>query len=276
MVNIYEYTDYRKFLNDCYEERRQKSKAFSCRNFARMVGLSSPSFFKMVIDGERNLSPETIKGFAKALRLSRHEGRFFEDLVRFNQARTHEEKNQHYHRLTLSKRFLKTRHLEKDQFEYFSKWYYAAVREMIALPDFREDPAWIARRLRPAITPAEARATIDLLLKLGLVARDRDGRLVQTDKSLATGNDVHSLALANFHRSMIQKAGESLEGTDGRDRSVSSLTAALSAEKFHEVKRRIDDFRKELRAIIEECDDPHAVYQLNFQLFRLTEVGHEA
>ena len=45
MKAIVEYTDYRKFIRDYYEERKRCS-AFTWREFARNVGFSSAVYLK--------------------------------------------------------------------------------------------------------------------------------------------------------------------------------------------------------------------------------------
>ncbi len=276
MRSIFEYTDYRKYLRDWCTHQREASTSFSFRNFSRAAGLSSPSYLKMVIDGKRNITSETIPGFARALRLGAEESHFFENLVQFSQARTHQAKNLCYHRLLRNRRFRDANHLSKERYEYFSKWYHAAIREMVALPGFRDDPAWIARRLRPHVTKAEAKAALGLLLRLGLVVRGEDGRICLSDASVTTSDEVNSLDVVNFHREMIDRARDSLMEPKGKRRNVSSLTIALSKEKFKRIKERIHEFRKELRAMVGEGESPDDVYQINFQLFSLTEVPDEA
>jgi uncharacterized protein (TIGR02147 family) len=276
MRAIYEYIDYRKYLSDWCTHEREVSDSFSFRNFSRAAGLASPSYLKMVIDGKRNISLDTIPGFAKALKLNAEESRFFENLVHFSQARTHKAKNLYYHRLLRNRRFRDANHLSKERYEYFSKWYYAAIREMVALPGFRDDPSWIAKRLRPQVTKAEAKAALALLLRLGLVVRGKDGKIVLSDASVTTSDEVNSLAVANFHKEMIDRARDSLTQPKGKRRNISSLTIALSKEKFARIKDRIHEFRKEIRAMIGEGDSPDDVYQINFQLFCLTEVEDEA
>lgn len=275
MKNIYEYINYREYLRDWCTARRKSAKAFSNRIFAKEAGLSSPSYLKMVMEGERGLTPTTIQQFATALKLKKSERRFFEDLVLFNQARTHTEKNHFYQRLSRHKKYRQAHHLTHDRFEYLGKWYYAAIREMVALPDFKEDPAWIAGSLKPSITEAQAEAAIEVLLRLGLISRDDEGGFVISEKSLATAEEVNSLAITNFHKTMIQRASEALHLCRGNDRNISSLTVAMSKEKFDQVKQRIHEFRKELRVLLQDCDDPEEVYQINFQLFGLTEVKNE-
>src|SRR6185503_1090492 len=108
--------------------------------------------------------------------------------------------------------------------------------------------------------------------KLGFLKREK-GRLVQSEKNISTAREIISLAIANFHRQMIQRAGESIDRTKPEKRDISSLTIALSAEKFQEAKRRIQEFRRELNVLLSEDACPKSVYQINFQLFNLSEVA---
>lgn len=276
MKSIYEYTDYREFLRDWCTHARNGSSSFSYRNFARQAEISSPGFLKMVMDGKRNLAPDTVRRFAKVLKLREGESRFFWDLVMFNQAKTNEEKNDYYQKIARNRRFRKAHHITRDHFEYLGKWYYAAIREMVALPDFAHDPAWIARRLRPSISKAEASAALEVLLRLGFIKYNDEGRLETTDEGVRTDDEVVSLAAANFHREMIKRAHEALSLFRAKDRNISSLTVAMSKESFRKLANRIHDFRKEVLALLEEGGDPDGVYQLNLQLFSLTEGNNES
>ena len=107
---------------------------------------------------------------------------------------------------------------------------------------------------------------------MGFVKRDKSARLVQAERNITTAREVQSLAISNFHRQMIQRASESIERTQPEKRDVSSLTLALSKEKFTEAKRRIQEFRRELNVLLSEEGKSEAVYQVNFQIFNLSEV----
>ena len=68
MADLFKYLDYRHFLKDHYREQKEKKgSVFSFRSFARQAGLRSPNFLQLVMEGKRNLGPDGIKGFAKAL-----------------------------------------------------------------------------------------------------------------------------------------------------------------------------------------------------------------
>lgn len=273
-LDLFRYLDYRHYLKDYYREQKgKKGSLFSFRSFARMAGLNSPNFLKLVMDGKRNLGPEGAVRFVKALRLNKEEAAYFQNLVGFNQSSTDDERNEWYQRLSTSRRYREIREIEKDYFVYFSHWHYAAIRELVLLPDFREDAAWISRKLCPSIAPKEAKTAIELLQKLGFLKRDKSGKLVQAERNIATAREVESLAITNYHRQMIQMAAESIQRTHSDRRDISSLTVAISQEKFKEAKRRIQEFRRELNVLLSEGGRPDSIYQINFQIFNLSEVS---
>ncbi len=53
MPNIFNYMDYREFLEDFYDEQKSANKAFSYQYFANKAGFKSKSFIKLVIDGKK-------------------------------------------------------------------------------------------------------------------------------------------------------------------------------------------------------------------------------
>jgi uncharacterized protein (TIGR02147 family) len=274
-VVVYQYLDYRAFLRDAYRDRKQHQRGFSYRWFSRRAGLSSPNFLKLVIDGKRNLTVASARRFAAAFDLNVTETAFFCDLVAFNQARSPAEKNEYYERIRASRRHREVRALDHHEFDYFSRWYYPAVRELVACKGFRDDPAWIARRLVPPITPAQARHALELLTKLGLLRRDADGTLRQGEMLVSTGPEVRSLAVGNFHRQMMERAAASIELVAREERDISGLTVALSDEACRRFKQRIVELRAELLQLSAAETEATRVVQLNFQLFPLATTEEE-
>ena len=55
MRPITEYSDYRKYMRDYYEERK-KGSYFSWREFAKLAGFTSSGYLKLVCDGKTRLS----------------------------------------------------------------------------------------------------------------------------------------------------------------------------------------------------------------------------
>lgn len=271
MEKVFSYLDYREFLKARFA-RLKKTARITHRSLAKKAGFSSPNFFKLVIEGQRNLSEKSIEKIAKAMELEPGESEFFAQLVRFNQAKRVEEKEAIYEQLKLLKRDLPLRRIEHSQYDYFGQWYAVAIRELVALQDFREDPDWIAAKLGHRVTSAQARRALRLLERLGLICRDSKGRLMTQQPPLSTGNEVASLAAYRFHRHMIDQAKRALSETPASRRDISSITLAVSEKGCERIKQKIRQFRKEILAMAEDGNDAEEVYQMNIQFFNLTEL----
>jgi len=269
--DVFEYLNYREFLADYYAAAKDNVPRFSYRYFGRRAGYTSPNFLKLVIDGQRNLSHDSIERFADALGLNRFERRFFGDLVDFNQANNDADRNVAYDRLAASRRYRRARRLDHAYFSYLSTWYYPAIREMTARPDFVEDNQWIAAQLLPSISPQQAGSALELLLELGLVQRDKDGKLTRGEPSITTGHEVNTLAIANYHREMLNRAAESLEIIESEFRDISGLTVCISPELVPDLKSRLQTFRENLMHLCDSDPNPSILYQVNLQLFPLND-----
>lgn len=269
-VSIFDFVDYRDYLRAYYEREKLVRKEFSYRFFAKSCGFSSPNFLKLVIEGKRNLGAESVNRFAGALGLPREEASFFADLVAFNQADTVAEKSKHFERVAASRRFRAARRIDGPLFEYLSHWYFPAIRELAARKDFRADPKWIGKVLRPNVPPRDVERALEVLQSLGLLVKARDGALVRGDASLTTGHEVQSVAVVNYHRQMLDRASEAIETIPAAERDVAALTVCIRASTVADLKARLHAFRTEL---LERCDgdeDGQVVYQVNLQLFPLS------
>ena len=272
-MDLFSYIDYRRYLRDRYAEEKGKNRHFSFRFFARVAGLSSPGFLKMVMDGERNLTPESVNQFTQALKFSKKEAAYFEALVFFNQAKLDRERDLYFERLQALRPPVQLKGLEKDQYEYFTQAHFVVLREMAALPDFKEDPEAIAAQLRPPVKPKDVEHAFGVLLRLNLLKRDGTGKLVHTNASLTTPAEVESVEVYRFHQAMLNEAKRSMLETPPALRDITSLTIPIPKASLPALKERIKNFREEIIDLINKGNaDYHEVYQLNIQLFPVTRV----
>ena len=273
-VDVFRFLDYRAYLAEYY--RTRKARGFSYRAFSRMAKLGAPNYLKLVIDGQRNLTPAMAERFAKACGLRGDGADYFKELVAFNQAPDAEQRNASYTRLTGYRRYRRSQKLEIAQAAYHSTWYLPAIRELSMTADFREDPEWIAATLCPPIRPVEARQAIDTLLELGLIERDTKGKLAPHAAVVSTGPETQGMHIGNYHREMMQRAAASIELVAAEQRDISSLTLALGPKGLKTVKERLQSLRKELLQLSESERKTSQVVQLNLQLFPLSQPGPPA
>jgi uncharacterized protein (TIGR02147 family) len=271
MPDLFAYTDYRKFLKDYYEEQKARDAKFSHRYFTMKVGFSSSGYFSDVLSGKKNLSGAFMLKFAKALKLSREEEEYFLNLVQFNQAKTLEEKNRFYEKMMTTGK-VKMDVLESDKFEYFSKWYYAAVRELLHYAAVKDDYKALAKSLDPPIQPKDAKRAIELLSSLGFIVRDDQGFWRPATGNVSTAGKFNGLHVANFHHNTLELAIRALDAFPPEQKGFSTLTLPLTGDKIRKAKLAIKNLRMYLLALAENGTKADRVYQFNFQLFPVTRI----
>ncbi|HSA59343.1 MAG TPA: TIGR02147 family protein [bacterium] len=272
--SIYDYLDYRGFLKDRFLEIKKRNPLFSYQSFSRLAGARSTSFLKLVMDGKRNVSDEGIGMIARGFRLSEPERKYFECLVKFNQAKIHEEKDRYFRELAKNKRWLAAKPLAAAQYRLLSHWYYVAILELVRIPsDLPKDACWIQKRLRPEVELKEVKAAVAELVRLDLLAHDKEEGLVRSEAMLATEDAVRSLSAVNFHAQMSQLAAKAVAEQKAREREFTTLTVVTSEKAFQRAREEIRKFRDHLHSILEqENEDPKDfVGHFNLQLFRLSE-----
>jgi len=271
MKPIFDYMNYREYLDDMYKEKKEMGAFYSFRIFSQKAGFKSPNFLKLVIKGERNLSKESVFKFVKALKLNRNEADYFENLVFFNQSKTLEEKNSYLKKMMKYRKKSDPHKIEESEYKYYSAWYHPVVRELAAAADFKDDYKKLGKMVIPPITPLEAEKSVKLLLNLDFIRKVENDGYRLTEKSLTTGPTVRSIAVANYHKEMMKLASESIERFSSQEREVTSLTLTVSEDTVDTIKQRLKQFREDLLELTDGEKNPQQVVQLNLQLFPLSE-----
>ncbi len=274
MVTIYDYEDYREYLSDYYKKKKAQNPNFSYQVFSNMAKFKNKSFFHLVISGKKNLGNTSIYKISQAIGHSKKEEEYFQNLVCYNQAKTLKEQNHFLDRLkgvkNSGKQFSKARLLREDQFEYISKWYHAVIRSLINQFGYENDYTWLSRTLDPPILPKEAKKSVELLERLGLIKKQRNGKYIVSDKTISTGKEAHSHAALNFHVDMIKHALNAAEYQTKNKRFLTGLTLGISQKTYNLICNKLQDFSAEILDIAKNDDDSDCVFQVNFQMFPVT------
>jgi uncharacterized protein (TIGR02147 family) len=273
MESLFAYTDYRRYLRDYFTHMKTAHNGFSLRTLSDRAGFRARDYLLRVMNGARNLSKSGMYKLSRALRLSEKEADYFENLVAMNQARTLDEKRHFYARLSRIGKHVKQQRLRGDQFSILSEWHHCAIRSLLPVADFKDDYAAIGAVLDPPVSAAQARKSVELLLSLGLLARNADGSYSVAAQALSTGDEVRSVALTEFHNATLSLAGRSLGRHLPRDRDISGVTMSLSAEGFAKVRNEIRALRQRVMEIAAEDTGEDRVCHLNVHLFPLTRIG---
>lgn len=269
-VDVFQYQDLRAYLADVYAWKKSVTRGFSYRSFSRRIGVKSPNHLKRVMDGERNLPDAMARRYARALGLTGEAATYFCDLARFGRAKTPSAKEEAWRAMMHSARYREAHRADVQFARYCAHWYLPAIRELAGCVAFEARPAWIARQLLPPISTREAAEAIDTLLDLGLLRRTESGGLERSDAMVTTGAEARGTHIFRYHRSMLERAAESMDLVEGPERDISSVTLCVASHRIPELKAEIQAFRKRLMQLAEDAPDPDRVVQFNVQLFPLS------
>jgi uncharacterized protein (TIGR02147 family) len=268
-VDIYGFTDFRRFLAEWFEARKQANPRLSHRWFARKVGTSDPSVLSNIVSGRRNLTDERVARFAEALDLDEAESRYFSALVTYGQA-----DDDTRQRALAQLRALRAQHrppIGDDATEYYRSHRYTAVRELAACRGFRPDAAWIAAQFDPPWSEEEAQEAVDLLLRLGMI-REQEGHWLAQDKDLATDAKVLEWASVRYHQETDALARGALERIRELQHETFFVgqTLSIPSARIPDLQARIWEAFHSVATEVDSWSAPDRVVQLNLRMFPLT------
>lgn len=274
-INIFEYLDYRSFLRDWHQQRKATHRSFSLRSFSKAAGFQSPNFFKLVMDGARGLTEDSLAKFAKGLKLNKQESDFFYNLIFFTQASSVEKKDYYYKKLLQSRKFNQLKPIEKDHYEFYATWYHPIIRELITARDFDGTPGWLAQRIYPRITTEQAEKSLELLEGLGFIKKDNGDRWHQKNPIISTGAESTSHTLMKYHQNLLNLHRQLLEHVPSDQRDVSALTLGVHKERIPQLKKKIQEFRQEILKLVCNDDQAEDVVVLSMQMMPMTRLERE-
>lgn len=269
MKPIVEYKDYRQYMREFYEERK-RSSYFTWREFASLSGFVSPTYLKLVCDGKTRLSKPGVAKVARAMGLEGFDYTYFALLVKFGNAKNEVEKESALQELEREARVNKIRIVDADAIRYYESPMYPIVRELAPLmpaATFGE----MASKIKTAATAVDVREVLQFLVRADLLRRREDGSYEQTQKAVKGSKEAIPFAIRGMNRKMAELAVDSIAGDSADKRHFSSVTMGIDGPTYERISREVDDFRKRIVSMANECQKIDQVYQLNLQVFPLTE-----
>jgi uncharacterized protein (TIGR02147 family) len=268
---VYGYVDFREFLKAYCKENKNRDRKFSHRYFALKLGIKSTGFLSELFQGKRNLSQQNIIRWFEVIGFNKDQSSYFDSMVHFNQAESLSEKDYWLQKMMECKKVNLTL-LNKDIYEYFSKWYYAAIREMLFYYKETINPKKLTSLLCPSVKIEEVKAAVSLLERLHLIERHPDGSYSQKDAMISTGDQVNSVEVANFQIETIELAKKSINAIPAEKRDISTLTLSISENGFSKIIEILKTTKKDIIKVAGNDSNEDRVYQLNVQFFPLTRV----
>lgn len=269
MKSVFAYSDYRKFLEDFYRDRKKRG-GYSYRHFSEKSKIRSPNFLKLVIAGSKNLTIENTHRFAAACDLRHHEHEFFEALVLYGQASSQEEKNYYRRRILDLKRNHQPHSKAPELKSLLAEWYFPAVMVSLAGASASSDLGKLAAKC--GINEKVFSGCLDRLQQLGLVKVTPGGKFqLKYDYSNIEDKKALSVIHKTFLEGQLDLSRRAFRKAYEKKAKFLSHTFTLSKAEFGKIHDKLHSLLDEIDKE-SELDNGRDVAQLNVQLFMLDEI----
>lgn len=276
LPDLSDYMDYRLFLADFYHAKKVQTKTsirpYSYAIFSAAADIKSPNYLKMIIEGKRNLSPDMIMKFAKACGLNKAQGEEFKLLILFNQCEDPADRNYALKKLSEYRveQKLKLGELDRKVFEKVPNWIGWIIFAMVDQAGVAFQPSQLRELLRGKASESEITLALEGLLKSGeLVKNEVTGEIVK-GAAREVPEEIPTALVRKLQMQLMYLGLESLYQDAATEREFGSLTLAMTAQEFEDLKFKLRQFRKTLHkdnSIARMASKGDRVYQLNLQLF---------
>lgn len=265
------FTDYRLYLRKVYEVIKEKAEQYSYIMFTASCGLGETNAMYLHINSGRPLTLKTARKIATGLGLTGNQRSYFLKLVEYQGGKTSEERNKAFQSLLAIKAKCLSGDWDKQKLDFFNCWYHSVIYEILRLSEAKDDPEWLAKNLKPAITAKKVRESLSLLEKLQMIQYDEGkDRLVPTELTISTGSEIRGMVFKGYHNQMIDLALKALSTEEPSNRDISSVTVGVPLSAMGKVKELTAKFRKEILELASELDEKEQILQVNIQAFPLS------
>ena len=268
-INIYEYANFREYLKVFFAKSKREEPDFSHRYLAQKLDLATPNLVLLIMQGKRNLTRRLAAKLARVCRLTKRERLYFDAMVSFLQAKSHDEKRKYFDAMSELRRKVYASRIDEWQFKYYKNWFNPVIQELVTDPEFTGNEKWVAKRLSPSIPAMKAKSAMKLLQKLGYLKK-KGKKFEPGEPTESPSPEVHDLGMIEFHKRTSQLAGESFDRHKRRERYITSCTVVIDEKHFEKLREAVDEIRKAALRSSQKMSKSTRVYQLNFQMFPLS------
>lgn len=270
-MDVYQYEDFRKFLEDSFEEKRKDrldagGGKYTHRLLAAEAGFSNPGYFNDVIKGRRPLSGKAMDKLIGVFGLKAGEAEYFRLLCAYGQGKDAAERQEIYQQMLFRRNRSTFVRLNPVNSKYYQDWHYPLIRSAVQVFDFRGNYEDLARFIRPPVPVATVKKCVRELCEWGLLTQDADGRYRPAHKNQEPAPSLGDL-VKRLNREWVVQAADALFAFPKEERHISSGMLTVGGETYQEIMRRIEAFREEIFTLARKEEKPDRVMQFNIQYF---------
>lgn len=275
--NLFEYTDYRVFLRDYYQARKEGQPGWSLKSWATKLNLRGKSMLAMVLNGQRHPGRALTQSIVSYFEFPLEQAEYFYDLVEWQKNANREGglSTLLLERLAKKRKTGTFELLDLDTFALISNWYFPVLRELFQVQGFQLDANWISHQLLGELTPAEVRDAIKLLYRLGILKKNATGKVELAQPHIATDSDIANEGIKRFHEQTLDRIKKSLRTVEPEEREVLSSTFVVKQRDLPKAKRMLRELANQFADSLESPNGDR-VYQLQISFIPTTRARSQA
>lgn len=266
-IDIYKFTHFRKYLDEYQAARSKVEPSFSRTEICNLLGLpKTRSYFADVLRGKK-VSPRMVAKFIEVLGLDKKEAKYFETMVKVDQAKTDALRKAAMEEL-LQQHPNPENILNTDAYEYYNHWHNSALFAILDAMDVGDDLTPVQKRIFPKVTLGKLKDSLELLQRLGLARKNEEGYWKPTQESISSGPYNNADLIKQYQLQCFELSKQALITPPKAPTIMSTLTFSISSNAYKELEEAVQEFKAKARRIIsQDKEKADGVYQLNLHMF---------
>lgn len=273
------YLDYRRYLSDFFDYKQamtsKERRPYSYSTFAAGADLKTPQYLRMVIQGQRNLTDETITKFCRGLGFQKQQADEFRLLVHYTQAKDPAERNVFLRQLSEHRvlQKMKLGEIRQEVWDRVPDWVTWTLYALIDQEGVKFRVQDLIHILRYKAAASQIQTALDNLLASGQVILHQDGTLQRQRQLMADASEIPVDLVRKIQAELMFLGLESLFQDSPVEREFGTLTLSLTAAEFEDIRFQLRKLRKAIHkenTIRRMKNKGERVYQMNLQLYPVT------
>ena len=265
LPDVFDFLNYREFIIQRMAAMQANNPRLSQNSIARRAGFKSTQLLSMILHGKRGLSKDKILSLAVALKLDDRSPEYFGIIVAIGEAESHSEQVELLSKIRTSFQNGLFGPISDCRSEFLRHWYLPAIRELVSVQNFSENPEWISSML--GISAQEASDSILLLVENNFLKRTESG-LERSEPSIHNFGKLSQISVTQYNMQMLEKSFQAVPKSK-EERYLESLTFSMPKHLMPQLRESIKRFVREIDELVESHEVRDEVWQMNIQLFTL-------
>lgn len=266
---LFDYISATSYLYDLMIFRKFENPGFTFESWAHELGFKSRSFMTMILNKERNITPQFIEVFSTSMNFSTPEKNFFSLLVQYNQTESETEKLHYLDRLLELQGKQKDLTEIKNYNDFLQSTFLPKLLVLLSFKDLDRSAKGLALFLNQDISFLES--NLNQLQAMQLAAPDQNGQWISSKKSFKVPKNFGSEALEKYHNQSLTEA-IAAQKKPAEQRRFRSLLLPLSETDYQNLLTDIESLiSKTVAKYDSETLQQKSLYKLNMNLFPITE-----